>query len=49
MRDSHKHIEAQLGEHQLEPRASGKEWEAYHKYIRAIDEVLKRKGLRYEG
>lgn len=47
MNFSHKHIETLLAEHKLEPKRGDKEWEAYFGYVKEIDQILKRKGLRY--
>ncbi|KAG0166341.1 hypothetical protein DFQ28_010664 [Apophysomyces sp. BC1034] len=45
----HQHLEWCLQQHKLEVVNGDKEWDAYHAYIKAIDDVLKKKGLRYDA
>ncbi|KAI9318440.1 hypothetical protein BX666DRAFT_2025903 [Dichotomocladium elegans] len=42
----HKHIDNCLTRHQLTVEQNDKDWEGYHAYVKSIDEILKRKGLR---
>ena len=43
----HNHLEDCLQQNGLEVEANEKEWEHYISYIKTIDDVLKKKGLRY--
>lgn len=46
---SRKHIEKLLQELNLTPEEGDKDWEGYHSYIKATDQMLKKKGVRYES
>ncbi|KAF7728526.1 hypothetical protein EC973_005930 [Apophysomyces ossiformis] len=45
----HQHLERCLQQQQLEVTSGEKEWDVYHVYINTIDDVLKKKGLRYDA
>ncbi|KAI9259399.1 hypothetical protein BDA99DRAFT_560837 [Phascolomyces articulosus] len=45
----HKHIEKCLEELDLTVEPNDKEWDAYHTYIKDIDMILRKKGLRYDN
>ncbi|CAO3641759.1 unnamed protein product [Cunninghamella blakesleeana] len=44
----HKQLENSLQQYSLHPTEEAKEWESYFSYMSAIDDVLKKKGLRYD-
>ncbi|KAI8144507.1 hypothetical protein BJV82DRAFT_667711 [Fennellomyces sp. T-0311] len=44
----HKHIEQTLEQHQLTVEQD-KEWDGYNAYIKEIDQILRKKGLRYDN
>lgn len=45
----HKHIDACLQQYNLSVQEGEKEWEGYQSYIKSIDQILKKKGLRYDA
>ncbi|KAI8391760.1 uncharacterized protein BYT42DRAFT_557996 [Radiomyces spectabilis] len=45
----HKYLEDRLQEKGLEPNQADKEWDGYLAYIKSIDALLKKKGLRYDA
>ncbi|KAI8097408.1 uncharacterized protein BX664DRAFT_326308 [Halteromyces radiatus] len=44
----HKHLENRIQECQLKPLEGEKEWEPYYGYTKTMDDLLKKKGLRYD-
>lgn len=44
---SHNHLEDCLQQNGIFADVSKKEWEPYAAYVKAIDQILKKKGLRY--
>ncbi|ORZ25973.1 hypothetical protein BCR42DRAFT_401343 [Absidia repens] len=44
----HKHLESRLQEYQLKPVVGEKEWEPYFAYTKTMDDLLKKKGLRFD-
>ncbi|KAI8342129.1 hypothetical protein BC941DRAFT_467028 [Chlamydoabsidia padenii] len=44
----HKHLEKRLQEYQLKPVDGAKEWEPYFAYVKTLDDLLKKKGFRYD-
>ncbi|CAO3637260.1 unnamed protein product [Cunninghamella echinulata] len=44
----HKQLENSLQQYSLQPTEEAKEWEPYFSYMTTIDDVLKKKGLRYD-
>ncbi|SAM01629.1 hypothetical protein [Absidia glauca] len=44
----HKHLEKRLQEYQLKPVDGAKEWEPYFAYVKTMDDLLKKKGFRYD-